>query len=138
MLVFSTNKVLFLTGWSGEYKLITKKNLLRIYFQLIDKKGIVAHESTLYRFTPLAISMGHFSKVIGNCKTHKAHQGKGLYGCVVSHIVINHCNKKPILFVDDNNTASIKGLEKIGFEKVDRFRIKNKYLSGLFYTIERY
>jgi hypothetical protein len=138
MLVFSTNKELKLSNWDKEYSMVISNRLLTNCFRLIDSKGIIAHESTLYKFTPLAISSGYFGKVIGNCKTHKEHKGKGLYGAVVTYITVNYCLKNPILFVDDNNIASKKGLQKIGFEAIGRFKIKNKYLSGLFYSVEKY
>jgi hypothetical protein len=138
MLVFSTNKNLSLLSWDSDYSMVISKRSLTKCFRLIDSKGIIAHESTLYRFTPLAISLGYFGNVIGNCKTHKEHKGKGLYGAVVTYITVNYCLRNPILFVDDNNIASIKGLQKIGFEAMGRFKIKKKYFPGIFYSVEKY
>jgi hypothetical protein len=138
MLVFSTNKELKLSSWDKEYSMVISNRLLTKCFRLIDSKGIVAHESTLYKFTPLAISSGYFGKVIGNCKTHKEHKGKGIYGAVVTYIVVNYCLQNPILFVEDSNIASIKGLQNIGFVPIGRFKIKKKYFSGLFYSVETY
>jgi hypothetical protein len=137
MLVFSTNKDLRFSSWDTEYSMVISKRSLTKCFRLVDSKGIIAHESTLYMFTPLAISLGYYCKVIGNCKTHKEHKGKGLYGAVVTYIVVNYCLQNPILFVDDSNIASIKGLQKIGFDAIGRFKIKKKYFSGLFYSVEK-
>jgi hypothetical protein len=138
MLVFSTNKDLRLSSWDTEYSMVISKRSLTKCFRLVDSKGIIAHESTLYMFTPLAINLGYYCKVIGNCKTHKEHKGKGLYGAVVTYIVVNYCLQNPILFVEDSNIASIKGLQKIGFDAIGRFEIKKKYFSGLFYSVEKY
>lgn len=105
---------------------------------MLHKSRILAHESTLYRITPLALYLGHFGKVIGNCRTQENHRGKGLYGCMISYIVRNHCDKAPVLFVDDNNVSSIRGLQKIGFSITDRFRIVKKGFLGLYYSNEKY
>ena len=138
MLVFSTNKELVLSQWDAKYSMVISKSLLTKCFRLIDRHGIVAHESTLYKSTPLAISLGYFGNVIGNCKTHKEHKGMGLYGAVVTYISVNYCLQNPILFVDDSNIASIKGHQKIGFAITGQFKIKKKYFAGLYYSIEKY
>ena len=116
---------------SIEKKILTKR------FLLIDHNQRVVHESTLYLFTPLGLSLGLFNKVIGNCKTDEFYRGRGLYGMMVTYICENYCRSLPILFVEESNFPSIKGLEKVGFEVIDRFLIKKRILKGLFYLVER-
>lgn len=137
MLVFSTNQGVKYSNWGAEYQLLVTNKILSQRFKLLHTSGVIAHESTLYRFTPLGLSLGHYDKVIGNCRTHEKHRGKGLYGCMISYIVKNHCVNTPILFVEDNNLSSIKGLQKIGFSVTDRIKILKRGFLGLYYSIEK-
>lgn len=137
MLVFSKKKEKDTSIDFKEFNLKIEKKIFRKKFLLIDNQERIAHESTLFFFTPLSLSLGVFRKVIGNCQTNSFYRGKGLYGMMVKYICLYHCRIDPVLFVEDDNFPSIKGLEKIGFEVVDRFKIKRRYLKGLFYTIAK-
>ena len=137
MLVFSNLKDKDTSIDFAEFNLKIEKTTFKKKFLLYDSQERIVHESTLFFFTPLSLSIGVFRKVIGNCKTNEFYRGKGIYGMMVTYICAYHCKNQPILFVEDNNYFSIKGLEKIGFEVIDRFKIKRRFLKGIFYSIER-
>ncbi len=50
---------------------------------------------------------------IGPCKTESAYRGKGIYPAVLTEIIMEV--KTAYMIVDDNNTASIRGITKTGF-----------------------
>jgi RimJ/RimL family protein N-acetyltransferase len=140
MLVFSTNskKTLKEPEWDNSYSLKIEHKFLRKRFMLLDSDSQIAHESTLYFFTPLGLSIGHFGYVIGHCMTDNKYKGKGLYGKMISHLVSKYYKMSILLFVEDENIASIRGLEKAGLVVVKRFTIKRKYLNGLWYKVKQY
>jgi hypothetical protein len=116
------------------YELRIGRKPLRVVYSLY-KDGSKIHESTLYRFTLLSLSAvlpGH--RVIGNCRTVEAFRGKGIYGRMVRHIAAR--NGRCILFVDEANISSQKGLEKAGFTVFRRFRFRRFF--GLFYIVRSY
>lgn len=56
---------------------------------------------------------------IGPCFTYPEFRGKGIYPAVLEHIRATCGNENTTFYmcVDENNGASIKGIEKAGFER---------------------
>lgn len=121
-------------GVLAGYDLRTVTKPLRVVYSLY-KNGTKIHESTLYRITLLSLSAGLVGyRVIGNCRTVEAFRGKGIYGRIVRHIAAR--NGRCILFVEEDNTSSQKGLEKVGFTVFRRFRYSR--ILGIFYLVRPY
>lgn len=70
---------------------------------------------------------------IGPCYTYPKHRGKGIYPAVLKSICKNIGENNTIFYmiVNENNEASIRGIEKAGFIKcgiVKTTRIAKKYI----------
>lgn len=112
-------------------KLSEKKDCAYI---IID--GEIAHISWIYYHNLLARQLGFKSTlVIGDCETKEKFKGMGLYGITVSHILRSDPRKKYILFIEPHNVASIKGVTKIGLQKLGNFSLK-RFL-GLAYQVQK-
>jgi ribosomal protein S18 acetylase RimI-like enzyme len=134
MLVFaSKNLIKDFLEFDSSFQLVIKHDFFKKKYLLYDG-FVLVHESTIFRFNRLSIFAGYFSyKVVGNCYTNPQYRGRGIYGNMVNYIRKNEA--KFILFVEDDNQSSQKGLQKIGFEKIDSFKITLKL--GLIYLLSR-
>lgn len=134
MLVFSKdegiNRALVL---DNQYRLVISKGFLKKTYKLFDGENLV-HESVVFRFTRLSVFAGYvFVKVVGNCFTNPLYRGQGIYGWMINYLFQKE--GKFILFVDDENMSSQKGLMKIDFSVIDKFKYKK---FGWFYWINRW
>lgn len=103
-----------------------KRRIFSSEYYLMDlSNDQIVHSSTVFSFNLLASQLFFFnSRVIGNCKTNPACRGQGLYGKMVKYIAATNPQKHFILFVNVSNTASIRGLQKIGCAELGTYRIK--------------
>ena len=58
------------------------------------------------------------------CETAGFARGLGIYPYVLGRIVQDYSNKQIFIAVNKNNAASIRGIEKAGFELCRVYRIK--------------
>lgn len=58
------------------------------------------------------------SAEIGPCATNKEFRGQGIYPNVLKHILSNGGWDDYYMLVHNSNTASIRGIEKAGFQRV--------------------
>lgn len=97
-----------ITKGSGFYKIYT----------LINRKGEkVCYAETLnkcpfLRFLPRNVVH------IGPCMTPPEHRGNGYYPLLIKHIASLYRGVDCYMFVHESNIASIKGIEKAGFERI--------------------
>ena len=58
------------------------------------------------------------SAEIGPCHTQKDFRGRGIYPMVLEYILSSGDYQEYYMLVAENNVASIKGIEKAGFQKI--------------------
>lgn len=100
-------------------------------YLLMDGQGKEVHRSVLFKTNLLAMQLGLFKyKVIGDCWTSEDYRGYGLYGRMIRYITQDNKGQF-VLFVEQNNIASIKGLIKVGIPIWKTVRISRvfKFLS---------
>lgn len=118
-------------GWAllslGNYKLYYTK----------DAENIVTHTSfCIYRCFKFPFLKDSKNIQIGPCFTKESVRGKGIYPMVVHYI----CKREKTsgsdiyMIIRDENTASIKGAEKAGFEKISNLK-KSRFLK--IYSLEK-
>ncbi len=104
------------------------------YIRLNDE---VAHISWVFSKNLLARQLGFKNNyVIGDCQTFDKYKGRGLYGQTVGYIINNNPEKRFILFIDPNNVASIRGVEKIGLTPIGLYSVKR--VLGFAFCIKKY
>lgn len=88
----------------------------KIYY--IHSNGEIVHYSHVIPKTPKFKFMKYGDYEIGPCWTHPEHRGIGLYPFTVMRIIEDHKkdNSDIYIFAEEDNTASIRGIEKCGFE----------------------
>ncbi len=108
-----------------------KKTLVRIYFTIMtfgkakifyvtsDSDTKVIHTSYVFSRCFKFPFLGKKDFIIGPCFTHPDFRGKGIYPMVLDYIVnlLGEKDTKFYMVVDSENTPSIKGIEKAGFER---------------------
>ena len=125
---------LFRLTLPGEDKSL-KLKLLRILFQTatfgkakiyyVEQDGKIAHTTYLiprcYKFP--FMSKGDYE--IGPCLTYPDFRGKGIYPEVLKHIYANVGSESTLFYmiVDENNSPSIRGIEKAGFERCGTVKV---------------
>lgn len=62
----------------------------------------------------------------GPCITSKEYRGRGIYPYVLNKILKSH--KDVYMIVDDSNVASINGIKKVGFKKIDGYIERDMFL----------
>lgn len=118
----------FRHGIKGETLRLTDR-LMRVYFGIITgwraqvyglfDGNVCVHTSLVvpscYKFPFL----GSFDFAIGPCFTAKPYRRKGCYRYVLEHITADrmHPDATYYMIVSNTNTASVKGIEKAGFER---------------------
>lgn len=89
------------------------KERLKIFLYIV--KDTVAHYSVVQAARYHLRGMKHKEKEIGFCYTHEKFRGKGIYPFVLISI-LKELNKVTFMIVHKDNTPSIKGIEKAGFQ----------------------
>jgi len=86
----------------------------------IEENNVLIHQSYLYSKIFLMRLLNNNGPVIGNCFTHPKYRGQAIYPYVINHVAKNTLDlgyKNVFVIVDQSNNASIKGIEKAGFER---------------------
>lgn len=112
-----------------------KTTLVCLYFQAMtlgkaklyyvaDESGTTAHVSYV---VPKCFKFSFLNKrdyEIGPCFTAPEFRGQGIYPTVLKHITENVGANDAVFYmiVDDKNVASIRGIEKAGFERCGTVR----------------
>lgn len=95
----------------------------KVYYATQD--GRLSHTSYVipkcYKFPFL----GADDYEIGPCFTYSEYRGRGLYPAILRYICgsVGKDNSTFYMIVDENNTPSIKGIEKAGFEKCGTVKV---------------
>ena len=101
-------------------KRLTSYNLAYVGFD----SGKIVHESWVSFDTLLPSQFGFDSRfpVIGYSRTLSAYRGRSIYPCVLSYILhdlrTRNISSNAYILVSPENKASIRGIEKAGFELV--------------------
>ena len=88
-------------------------------FIIRDHSGNVIHYSFLIKYCWKFPFMKKGDFEIGPCATVEEWRGKGIYPYVLSHICKKELTKENVgyMIIEEKNISSIKGVEKVGFEK---------------------
>ncbi len=98
------------------------------YFAYIDGKCI--HRSwvksnsqvvTPHRLSPYQLKDNEI--FIHYCETAQEARGKGVYPAVLTKICEDNKDKDILISVDEKNIPSVKGIEKVGFEKIKKIKV---------------
>ena len=122
---------LFLQEEQKSFKLLA----VRLLFQIMTfgrarvycwrHKGELAHTSYVVPKCWKFPFMKKHDFEIGPCLTYSDFRGRGLYPQMLKYIVSSVGTEKSVFYmiVDENNAASIKGIEKAGFQRCGSVRI---------------
>ncbi|MBO7127393.1 hypothetical protein J6W78_07575 [bacterium] len=93
------------------------------------KDGVCVHRSWVFEqkmqiHSLVAEPLLENQVYIAWCETAAFARGLGIYPQVLSRIVQDYSAKQIFIAVNKNNTASIRGIEKAGFELCRTYRIK--------------
>lgn len=87
----------------------------------------LAHKSKIFRKSYILTSLNYPSPIItiGDCLTPDKYRGKGLYPKMLRYLITKFSVEHNVyILVDPDNIASIKGIEKAGFQKISRVKAK--------------
>lgn len=99
---------------------VDNKKFYRAYVVFDEQKFV--HVSCMFKNNLLAAQLGYKNAfTIGECVTSNNYKGQGIYPSVLKKIKADYKNDQLIVFVQPNNLASIKGIEKAGFHKLYQF-----------------
>lgn len=108
--VFSENRK------SGMPKMDKKLHSKNQCYAVVEN-GRIVHSTWLFENTLLTKQLGEYNVyTAGDSFTLEKYRGKGIYTNVLKAIVAS-CNKDIFIYVEPNNIASIKAIEKAGFCK---------------------
>ena len=85
----------------------------------ITDNGKFVHRSFLYDKVNLLKLLGKRGPAIGNCVTDNAYRGQSIYPKMIYRIAteqLKNGKNEVFIIVNADNTASIRGIEKAGFE----------------------
>lgn len=111
---------------------VDSKKYFKAYVVLDNDKFV--HVSCMFKNNLLAKQLGYKNAfTIGECVTNNAYKGQGIYPSILKKIKADYKKDTIIVFVQPNNIASIKGIEKAGFHKLYQF-IMYRFLGINLYT----
>ena len=105
----------------------------KIYFSIDKNTGNIIHQSCAIprNFKYPFLKKGEYC--IGNCKTEPAFRGRGIYPYMLKYIMADNPNTIFKMTIREDNTPSINGVKKAGFEltteKVRGSLILNRFAS---------
>lgn len=83
----------------------------------IVKNGVVVSRAQVVSWMPIFPFMPHNGVQIGPCSTIPSERGKGYYPLLLQHIMDTNPNKTFYMIINTNHKSSIRGVEKVGFQK---------------------
>lgn len=126
-------KVAFRTSLFRLYISLLSFGKTKIYFAIDKNSDSIVHSSCIIprNFKYPFLKKGEYC--IGNCKTEPAFRGRGIYPYMLKYIMANNPNTIFKMTIREDNTPSIKGVKKAGFEltteKVRGSLILNRFVS---------
>ena len=104
---------------------------------VIHENDIVVHKTTVFKYLNVLRLIGKKGPAIGDCFTHPDYRGKSIYPRVINRVsnelLASGQYDELFIIVNDNNTSSIIGIEKAGYQlKVEI--ISKKFLLFYFNT----
>lgn len=98
------------------YISLLSKGKTKIYFIIDKNNGRIIHSSCVIprNFKYPFLKKGEYC--IGNCKTEPEFRGRGIYPYVLKYIMGNNPNIIFKMIIREDNTSSINGVKKAGFE----------------------
>jgi hypothetical protein len=101
---------------------VDSKKYYKAYVVLDNDKFV--HVSCMFKNNLLANQLGFKNAfTIGECVTSNAYKGQGIYPSILKKIKADYKNETLVVFVQPNNIASIRGIEKAGFHKLYQFKM---------------
>jgi RimJ/RimL family protein N-acetyltransferase len=101
----------FAGSWNGQV----------CYISIVSTSGFSVPERVSIQFTP-----GSADAYVGNCFTVEQYRGKGVYPCALLQLgcaLRAEGRQRLYLFVERENLASIRSVEKVGFQSVAVCRV---------------
>lgn len=89
-----------------------------VCYEVFDHDTFV-HRSFLYRRLRVLSLLGKVGPAIGNCVTSEAYRGQSIYPKMIARIAADTLAagvKEVFIIVNSDNVASIRGIEKAGFD----------------------
>jgi RimJ/RimL family protein N-acetyltransferase len=90
----------------------------KVAYTIHDDERFV-HRSFVYEKVHLLKLLGKHGPAIGNCVTSQNYRGQSIYPKMIQRIathLLSHDTQEVFIIVNSDNTASIRGIEKAGFE----------------------
>lgn len=106
----------------------------------ISDNGTFVHRSFLYRRLRVLSLLGKVGPAIGNCVTSEAYRGQSVYPKMIAKIATETLaagKKEVFIIVNTDNIASIRGIEKAGFDLFATIKAKRFLLFYFDKTITR-
>lgn len=104
----------------GKYKIV----------YVYDGEKLIHYTHAIPKFWKFSF-MSNNDLEIGPCWTDEKYRGQGIYPYIIQQITKKDIEDRNwFMIVDKNNIASIKGMEKAGFEKVGQ--VKKTKLLGIY------
>lgn len=97
---------------------VTQSGGKDVCYELLDQ-GQFVHRSFLYHRLRVLSLLGKVGPAIGNCVTSEAYRGQSIYPKMIARIAADALSrgvKEVFIIVNTDNVASIRGIEKAGFE----------------------
>lgn len=85
---------------------------------VFDNDGTIMHISRIMGKCLKFPFLAKTSVEIGPCVTYPNFRGRGIYPAVLRHIRASGWYKDYYMFISEDNTSSIRGVEKAGFVKI--------------------
>ena len=131
-----TLKIISTNEKTGFAKIDKKKSSSNTCYAVFDN-GELIHESWIFKQKLLTRQLGYRSaETVGDCYTLDSYRGKGIYTAVLNRILFDYSGKQLIIYADDFNESSVKGIIKAGFRRLYRFKVVR--LLGLKVLVRRY
>lgn len=106
----------------------------------ISDNGTFVHRSFLYQRLRVLSLLGKVGPAIGNCVTSEAYRGQSIYPKMIAKIATETLAagvKEVFIIVNTDNIASIRGIEKAGFDLFATVKTKRFLLFYFDKTITR-
>ncbi|WP_417857666.1 GNAT family N-acetyltransferase [Xanthomarina gelatinilytica] len=117
----------------SRYSIKIKKEPKRDVYYVLNNENQIVHRSFVFKKVHLLKLIKTEGRVIGGCFTPENYRGQGLYPFILNTIGREYFETNDFnlyIIVDKTNLASIRGIEKSGFKRVNSITTKR---FGIFY-----
>ncbi|WP_419233768.1 hypothetical protein [Aliarcobacter cryaerophilus] len=91
--------------------------------KFIHRSWVKSNEQVVYPHWAYPYKLKKDEVFIHYCETAPEARGKNIYPHVLSNIIKEHQDKDILISVNDENIASKKGVEKVGFRERERVKV---------------